>query len=545
MPTNWDLTYDWISLGSGMAGCAPAVAAADAGLEALIVEKTPLLGGSTTYSYGILWVPNNHLQEQAGVADSVEQGRASMHYLGGGRQWDGHVEAYLRYAPEALAYFARVGDMRFYLPRQLSDIFYPMAPGSLQFGRSVQVEPFPAQTLGDWQPLLRHSAYVERVTIEEMAKWGGRNNEKDWDQAVLAQREAEDIRTFGAGLAGYFLRAARDKGVRVMTETNAERLIVEDGAVVGVEVTRRGETLRIQARKGVTIGTGLYGANPRLVRWLDEYEPTPTHRPPAGSQGDGLVLAMEQGAGIHIQHGTLATHMAYSVEGETEDGYPIGRETSIHQVAAPHTMLVNRDGERFSDESFFQHVAVKLRDFDLWRHRYVNRPCFLIFDQQFWDAYGLTPIPPGGPVPEWLPRANSPAELAEQLGIDGQRLTATIERFNRFAEQGRDEDFHRGEGVWGRYVTGDLGQRKNANLGPVSKPPFYGLELHPADTRSAGLVTNEHGQVVHVRGYAIPGLYAGGEVAAQVFVGTGYQAGFTLTGAMTFGYLAVKHALAS
>lgn len=543
MTTTWDLSVDWISVGSGLGGTAAALAAADAGLEALIVEKTPLLGGSTTYSYGILWVPNNHLLRAQGIADSLDQGRAYMTYLGGGREWPEQVEAYLRYAPEALAYFERVGEMAFYAPRRLSDHFYPGAPGSLEFGRSLQVQPFPARTLGDWQPLLRHSPYVERVTIEEMAAWGGRNNEKDWDQAVIAQREAEDIRTFGAGLAGYFLRAARNKGVRALLETSAERLIVEDGAVVGVEVSRGGERLRLRARTGVLLGTGLYGANPRLVRWLDEYPPFPTHRPPQGSQGDGLVLAMEQGAAIHIQHGTLATHMAYAVPGETLDGYPVGHEASIHQVAAPHSLLVNQDGERFGDESFFEHIAIKLRDFDLWRHRYTNRPCYLIFDRQFWEAYGLKPVPPGGPVPDWLPHADTLEALAEQIGVDARRLVATVERFNRFVEQGRDEDFHRGEGIWGRYVTGDLSQGKNANLGDVRRPPFFALELRPTDTRSAGLVITPHGQVVHVRGHPIPGLYACGEVAAQTHVGVGYQAGYTLTGAMTFAYLAVRHAL--
>ena len=100
-----------------------------------------------------------------------------------------------------------------------------------------------------------------------------------------------------------------------------ERLVVEDGTVVGLEVTQRGEPRRIQARKGVHLAAGLYGANPRLVSWLDEYPHFPTHRPALGSQGDGLVLAMEHGGAVHIQHGTLATHMAYSIPGEAEDGY--------------------------------------------------------------------------------------------------------------------------------------------------------------------------------------------------------------------------------
>jgi len=58
---------------------------------------------------------------------------------------------------------------------------------------------------------------------------------------------------------------------------------------------------------------------------------------------------------------------------------------------------------------------------------------------------------------------------------------------------------------------------------------------------SAGLLTNRHGQVLHVRGHAIPGLYATGNAAAFVDYGAGYQAGLSLARGMTFSYLAVRH----
>ncbi|HLQ34282.1 MAG TPA: FAD-dependent oxidoreductase [Chloroflexota bacterium] len=544
MSVDWDLTVDFVSVGSGMAGAAAALAAADVGLEAIIVEKSELLGGSAAHSYGILWVPVNHLEGREGVDDSPEQARRYLLWLGAERQSLEHVDAYLRYAPEALEYFERVGGIQFYPIKGLSDHFYPVGPGTTEFGRCIQVRPFEAAALGGWQPLLRHSMYVERVTWEEMARWGGRNNERNWDHTVLAERQAKDIRTFGAGLVGSFLAGGLRRGVKIFNSTLIQRLVVEDDRVVGLECTRQGERFNVRARHGVLLGTGLYGANPRLVTWFDEFAPMPTHRAPSATQGDGLVLAMEHGAAIHIQHGTLAIHLSYAVPGETDEGIPVGREVGLRELAAPHTLLVNRAGERFGDESFFEDIAIKLRQFDLWRHEYVNRPCFLIFDQAFWDTYALEPNEPGGPVPDWLTPADSLQELGSKLGVDGDRLAATVERFNAFADQGRDGDFHRGEALaWVKQVTGDLtGRGKNPNLGPVRIPPFYGLNLFPSDAREAGLVTNAQGQVIHVRGRAIPGLYACGEVAAQLHVGVGYQAGFTLTGAMTFGYRAAHHA---
>ncbi len=56
-------------------------------------------------------------------------------------------------------------------------------------------------------------------------------------------------------------------------------------------------------------------------------------------------------------------------------------------------------------------------------------------------------------------------------------------------------------------------------------------------------MTNEFAQVVHLRGHAIPGLYACGSASAHSY-GVGYQAGCELGGAMTFGYLAARHAAA-
>ena len=53
----------------------------------------------------------------------------------------------------------------------------------------------------------------------------------------------------------------------------------------------------------------------------------------------------------------------------------------------------------------------------------------------------------------------------------------------------------------------------------------------PINGNAIGLLTDANGQVVHLRGHAIPGLYACGEVAAWLHVGIGYQAGLSLAGA--------------
>jgi 3-oxosteroid 1-dehydrogenase len=206
--------------------------------------------------------------------------------------------------------------------------------------------------------------------------------------------------------------------------------------------------------------------------------------------------------------------------------------------------LVNRLGQRFVDESFFQGIVPHLRYFDAARHEHPNVPCYLIFDQQYPDRYSFANRPAGSTVPDTVPRADTVAELAAKLRVDPKALADTVERFNGYARAGRDEDFHRGESKW-RLASGQAPQAKNPSLGPLEKPPFYGVELHPSVGNSAGLLTNRHGQVMHQRHRPIAGLYASGVAAARTEMGAGYQAGLNLASAMTFSYLAVEHMLAA
>ena len=65
-----------------------------------------------------------------------------------------------------------------------------------------------------------------------------------------------------------------------------------------------------------------------------------------------------------------------------------------------------------------------------------------------------------------------------------------MRRFNRYAGVGKDRDFGRGEFPFANSVSGDLTHQPNPNLGPLNKPPYYGLLLEPAATGSTGLMTD-------------------------------------------------------
>ena len=71
-------TCDVLVVGSGAGGLATAVVAAFHGLEVLVVEKEPVLGGTTAWSGGWLWIPRNPLAVRAGIVeDEADRGAIS------------------------------------------------------------------------------------------------------------------------------------------------------------------------------------------------------------------------------------------------------------------------------------------------------------------------------------------------------------------------------------------------------------------------------------------------------------------------------------
>jgi 3-oxosteroid 1-dehydrogenase len=314
-------------------------------------------------------------------------------------------------------------------------------------------------------------------------------------------------------------------------------LTVEGDRVTGVRMT---DGAKLAARKGVVVATGGYEWNAELMA---DFDPIPRLQPlsPASSTGDGLIMGAEIGAAIRRIQNNLSLMLGFYLVPDEPGHEPIQCMAGISEMTSPHTIVVNKAGQRFADESYFQSVVPALRKFDTLKHDYANLPCFLIFDRQFEHNYSLAHLPVGAAVPGSVTRADTISGLAEQLGIDAEGLVRTVERFNGFAAAGVDEDFQRGALRW-RLADRSAESRRNSSLGALDRAPFYGLELRPSlGTTSAGLLTNVHAQVLHQRRHPIPGLYASGVVAARTEIGAGYQAGLNLASAMTFSALAVEH----
>ena len=544
-PARWDLEVDVVALGSGLGALSAAIAAHDLGLEVAVIEKAPRLGGLSGYGGGEVFVPNNHKMRELGIEDSDEAGRRYIEFLSAGFADPALMDKLLATCKEAVEYFEREAGVAWIAVEGLPDYYYPKVEGAHAGGRYLTVDLFDGASLGEWQqktyPMTPH--VPPGVLHREMYAWGGLAKVAQWDYELIGRRLTEDKRSFGPGLMGYFVKAAVvDRGIPAFVETPARELASDEtGAVVGVRAEQEGRDFWVRARKGVVIAVGGYDHNPELAR---QYEAMPDWHSaaPPYLHGDNIAMGGEVGAALAAVPPTnLAMFYGYQIPGEEADGQPLYRAS--WECGVPHAIWVNRRGERFCDESSYKDYQPRLRHWDGQSQSMPNLPPFLIFDQNYRDRYPLGSFMPGQPLPDELAvQADTPRELAEKLGIDADGLERSLERFNEHARKGEDPDFDRGSFAWSVRLVGDL-DYENPNLGPLDKPPYYGVRLVPVGVgiNSHGLKTNVHAQVMHVRGRPIPGLYAVGNSAALLDLGGGYQSGTSNARAITWGYIAARH----
>jgi 3-oxosteroid 1-dehydrogenase len=545
--SKWDQTFDVVVVGSGIGGLSAAIAAHDRGAKVLVLEKAPKLGGVSAYSGGEVFVPANHLQSAAeGVDDSPELGRRYLEFLAGGYADVALQRALLETGPVAARYYQERAGVKWKIVKDFPDYHYPKAPGTVARGRYLETELFDGATLGDWQKRTYLSPHMPNgITHDELFAWGGFVNVLQWDFGAMARRYKRDMRGFGPGMMAYFVKAAvLDRGIAALLEAPARALVVENGAVVGVRAERAGRDFLVRARRGVVLAAGGYDWNPEVARYFELLPEWQSMVQPS-VEGDAMTMGAEVGAAIAaVPAFNLGLFFGYRIPGEEHDGKPLWRGS--WEGGFPHAIWVNRAGARFADESFYRDYLPKTRAWDGVKQEHPNFPPYLVFDQNYRAKYPLGTILPGQDFPAGLVEsADTPRELARKLGIDGEGLERTIARFNEHASEGVDPDFERGTYPWAAMMTGDR-TRKNPNLGPLDKPPFFGLRLHVASVgiNAAGLRTNADGQVVHVRGQPVGGLYAVGNSAAPLDIGAGYQSGLSNLRGMVFGYRAALHATA-
>jgi hypothetical protein len=300
--------------------------------------------------------------------------------------------------------------------------------------------------------------------------------------------------------------------------------------VLGITATNEGETVNIEARKGVIIGTGGHTSNVDFRRVFDprlteEYQVV--GEPYSRQSGDGEIAALQIGASLWGAASQTVETMARSHIFEkpsvigSQYGYPQGgglRREDLKNSPIFHLMRamgllvkdyqdvihVNQVGMRFVNEA--------AKGFDWWNPCLElnggkgegGGPIWAIFDADGAKREGWVCEPPFVDPDGWFFRANTLAELAGKIvskyqkePLPGATLEGTVARYNSFVDAGTDADFG-----------------KPAPKYKIQAPPFYAAWSTPClhDCLS-GLRINGKAQVMDLYGHVIPGLYCGGESA--------------------------------
>ncbi|HZQ56522.1 MAG TPA: FAD-dependent oxidoreductase [Acidimicrobiales bacterium] len=535
-PTRWDRVADVVVLGSGAAGLAAATLAHDGGADVVLLEKSDLIGGTTGVSGGMPWIPLNRHMADLGVTDSRDEALTYIRRLTLGREPDpALLETYVDTAPEMLDYLEAKTPLRMTAPTTFND-YYAHLPGGKLAGRSIEPAPFDARELGDWAPRLRTSPHLPWLTMEEGARF--LRGEAMPDIELAGRRQAEDVRVLGAALVAALFKGLLDRGVEVRTAAAASDLVVEDGTVIGVQSA----VGAIGARRGVVLACGGFEWNPEMVRGFIG-EPIEPMSPPH-NEGDGHRMAMEAGALLGNMR-SFWGQPGINEPGFEIDGRPVPQMGSIRST--PGVIVVNRHGRRFVNEAVtYQDFPKSTATFDPVAVDYPNEaPHWLVFDQAVKDSAVVLPtVLPGQPAPSWVLQAPTLAALAAQMGVDAGALEETVARWNGHVAAGRDQDFHRGTTMFEVHMSGRQ-PSPAACMRAVAKAPFYAVPLvHGALGTNGGAVIDANARVRSMRGGAVPGLYAAGNATASVF-GPAYPGGGATIGpALTFGYVAGRHAAA-
>lgn len=528
MPSKWDEEADVLVLGFGGAGACAAIEAHDAGAKVVVLEKQPegTHYSNTRMSGGIFHSPDPKgnkaaLKEYVKAMFSGEN--IPWKFEGEQPQWsDGLAEAFAEYAPQNVDFLQQQDpDLKLVAMGGFAGAAFPDFPGAKDCGYRVFGSTFTGQATFN----------TPTKDLPKMEKMNG--------EAFFTTLKAGVVK----------------RNIKVHYETPAKRLVVNDkGEVIGVIAHQSGKEIACKAKRGVIITTGGYEYNSAMRQAFLEgpgvdgwafYGTTE-------NTGDGIDMAMKVGAGL-AKVGKAASRLITAVP-MRQHGLKIGLITPA--VGKPNSIVVDSYGNRYAAEHlvtkdpsryFFYKEGVK---FDILKLIYPRVPSWLVFDEALRESMPITYLGIStagfGFVPwtkdnmdainkGWIMKADTIEALGGMIKnhpenrkmMEVSNLVNHVNRFNKFCEMGKDEDFDRLKGT----------------LKPVSKPPFYAVPLYPGGPNTkGGIAANAKREVLDWEGKPIPRLFTAGEISSCFkFV---YQGGGNLTECIVFGRLAGKSAAA-
>lgn len=465
-------------VGGGGAGLAAALAAAEQGADVIVLEKRHALGGNSALAEG-LFAAESPAQKRMHIdAQRDELFKMAMDY------------AHWQINPRIVrAFIDKSGDTIRWLEEK--GLFFDWLPNL-----------YPNQRIRTWHCLRKRGIELIEVLVKN----------------------------------------CEDRGVRLLREAGAKKLLTDEkGNVTGVVAATKEKELRVTAGS-VIIATGGYGGNKELLKKYNPYYNENMTFSGVPNMGDGLLMAAEIGAATEglglVQFSGQAPHQA------PEDLTAASDE--------PNTIWVNKKGERFIDEAAgfirFESVNAVLRQPD--------SVCYTLFDERIKQNIiekgiikGLgCVISPGtkltglGKTLELAAKkgsvkiSNSWDEIARWIGVKPEVLKATIDEYNAYCDQGYDKIFAKDR----RYLIA------------LRTPPYYALKCYPRFLGTiGGIRINHHMEVLDQSDNPIPGLYAAGvdtggwESDTYNVILSGTTFGFAINSGRIAGENAAKYVLAN
>ncbi|TFH23376.1 MAG: FAD-dependent oxidoreductase [Myxococcales bacterium] len=454
----WDQIADVVIVGFGGAGACAALEARSDGVDVLLLERMSGGGGTTALSTGQIYLGGGTgVQRACGFEDSTED--------------------MFRYLMASCGPGVDEGKIRAFCDGCLEHFDWLVGHG-MPFKESYYGE-------GSYTPTddcLSYSGSELCHAYRDLARPAPRGH--------TVQQDGIEA---GGQLMRSLIAAVEKSGARIQTDTLVESLVVDDERrVVGVVAKVDQREQRIGARGGIVLCAGGFINNKAMVeRYAPLLRKCKFRAASDGDDGRGIRMGMGVGgAAIRMDVGCIV--LPFTVPKKLVKG-----------------IFVNRQGQRFIDESLYQTVvgeAALLHE---------NGEVFLIVDNEIFER----PFPPT----DLVAVEDTIEDLEKSMKLPDGSLQHTVAYYNEHAARAEDPLFH-----------------KQADcLQPLVKPPFAALDyttdaaLYTVFTMG-GLHTTPSGQVLSADGEPIAGLYAAGRTTSGI-AAQGYSSGLSIADATFFG----------